>query len=198
MGESFMRELKKYLKKKKYLLLFVGILFSIGLIVGLILSITHINWIQNDILYFANHLESQTYEYTLFHFFLLVVSLFFSFFGIGIPILCTILFYEGMSLGFLIGSFTLCFQLKGLLFSILFYLITKGAYLLILIFFFFKCIEIARKMIGKYIYKTNPSMYIVKMLKGTLILIFFVFLIDSFLYFFATPLITIFRFLLVS
>ena len=192
----FLKRFKQYFKKNKYLVIFLGVLFLFGILVGLYLGISHIEVLKEHVLYYVSHIADQTYNYLFFHFFVLVLGLVLSFFGIGIPFLCTLIFYEGMSVGFLTEIFSLTYGFSGFLFSFLFLLITKFFYLGCLFFFFSKCLRIARKMIGKYIYKTDPSLLIAHLLKGSLVILSFVIVYDSFLWLSGDKILPLFKVLL--
>lgn len=191
-----MDKIKEYCRKKRFLLLFLAVLFLFGLIVGLYLGIDGIEILKKDVLYYARNIGSQSYNYLLIHFFFLTISLVLSFFAIGIPLLCTILFYEGMCLGFLLGIFSLTYGVGGGLFAAIFFVLTKLFFVVILILFFLKCLEIARKMIGKYIYKTDPSIVISKHLKACFYLIGFVLIYDLFLIILGDKILPLFSFLI--
>ena len=191
-----MNKMKVYFKKKKYLLLFLAVLMLCGLLVGLLLGITNIDFLKENVLYYSSHIENQHLSYCFFHFFLLVISLATSFFGIGIPLLCAILFYEGLTIGFLIGIFSFTYFIGGFIFSIIFLLFSKLPYLFLFILFILKCFEIARKMIGKYLYKTDPSLAVSNLLKACICIILLVLLYDTFLYFIGNKILPLFDFLL--
>ena len=191
-----LKRLKYYLKEKKYLVLFISILTLFGVIVGLYLGITNIEFLKENVFYYASHINSQSYNYILFHFFAVVISIVTSFFAIGIPLLCTLLFYEGMTIGFLIGIFSITYGIPGTLFAILFLIITKLVYLIILLFLFSKCLKIARKMIGKHIYKTDPSIIVSHLLKGCICLTVILLIYDGLLYLFGSQIINFLSFLL--
>ena len=187
---------KEYLLKNKYLVLFISVLLLFGVIVGLYLGISHIELLREDINYYVTNINSKTYNYLLFHFFVLVIGVITSFFAIGIPLLCTLIFYEGMSMGFLLGIFTITYQVKGLLFVLIFLIITKLFYLICLIMLFSKTLHISRKMIGKYIYKTDPSIIINHLLKGCMVCIALVLIYDVVLWFSGSYIVSFFKFLL--
>ena len=191
-----LKRLKYYLKQKKYLVLFISVLALSGAIVGLYLGITNIEFLKEDVLYYTSHINNQSYNYILFHFFAVVISIVTSFFAIGIPLLCTLLFYEGMTVSFLIGIFSVTYGISGTLFACCFLIITKLVYFIILLFLFSKCLKIARKMIGKYIYKTDPSIIVSHLLKGCICLTGMLLIYDGFLYLFGSKIITLLSFLL--
>lgn len=195
MGEK-MHKFKKYLKNKKYILLFVATLFVFGIVTGLFLSVSNINHLKDSVMFYAENIREANYNYILIHFFLLVISFVTSFLGIGIPLLCSILFYEGLTCGFLIGIFTVTYQIGGFIYAFLFILILKGIYLILFLIFFFKCLNIARKMIGKYIYKTDVSTLIIRLIKACGCIIFITFLNDLFILLVGDKILPLFHFLL--
>lgn len=191
-----LKRLKYYLKQRKHLVLFISILALAGAIVGLYLGVSNIEFLKEDVLYYTSHINNQSYNYILFHFFAVVISIVTSFFAIGIPLLCTLLFYEGMTIGFLIGIFSVTYGISGTLFSLIFIIITKLIYLILLILLFSKCLKIARKMIGKYIYKIDPSILVSRLLKGCITLTVILLVYDVVLLFFANQILSFFSFLL--
>jgi len=191
-----MLKMKKYFSKKKYVLLFLVVLGLFGSIAGALIGISNLDMVREDLSYFAANSSGISYNYMLIHFFFLVISFASSFFGIGIPILCTLFFYEGLSFGFLISIFTATNAILGFFYSIIFFLFTKGVYILLLALFFFKCLEIARRMIGSYLYKSDPSSFIMKLMTSSGILIFLTFLNDLFVYFLSNKILNLFHFLI--
>ena len=188
--------LKKFLSRKKYLFLFMGILTLIGTLVGLYLSFKNINILKDNVYYYINNRQNLQFNYIYIHFFFLVISFIGSFFIIGLPLLCTLIFYQGLSLGFLLGIFSLTLSIKGFVYAIMFFTVTQLFYLIILSFFFIKCFNITRKTIGKMIYKTNPTNYLVSMTKSCGLLILLQILYDFFLLLFNKPILNVFAFLL--
>ncbi len=188
--------LKKFLSRKKYLFLFMGILTLIGTLVGLYLSFKNINILKDNVYYYINNRQNLQFNYIYIHFFFLVISFIGSFFIIGLPLLCTLIFYQGLSLGFLLGIFSLTLSIKGFVYAIIFFTVTQLFYLIILYFFFIKCFNITRKTIGKMIYKTNPTNYLVSMTKSCGLLILLQTLYDFFLLLFNKPILNVFAFLL--
>ena len=186
----------KFLSRKKYLFLFMGILTLIGTLVGLYLSFKNINILKDNVYYYINNRQNLQFNYIYIHFFFLVISFIGSFFIIGLPLLCTLIFYQGLSLGFLLGIFSLTLSIKGFVYAIIFFTVTQLFYLIILYFFFIKCFNITRKTIGKIIYKTNPTNYLVSMTKSCGLLILLQTLYDFFLLLFNKPILNVFAFLL--
>ena len=188
--------LKKFLSRKKYLFLFMGILTLIGTLVGLYLSFKNINILKDNVYYYINNRQNLQFNSIYIHVFFFVISFIGSFFIIGLPLLCTLIFYQGLSLGFLLGIFSLTLSIKGFVYAIIFFTVTQLFYLIILYFFFIKCFNITRKTIGKIIYKINPTNYLVSMTKSCGLLILLQILYDFFLLLFNKPILNVFAFLL--
>lgn len=191
-----MHKIKKYIQNNKYLLLFLTTLFVFGIVSGLIIGISNIHLLKESVIFYADNIKNTNYNFILIHFFFFVISFVFSFLGIGIPLLCTILFYEGLTCGFLLGIFTVTYQLGGFFYAFAFSILIKGVYLLLLVLFFFKCLTIARKMIGKYLYKTDPSLVIVRKIRACAWIIGLLFLNDVVVFFLGNKILPLFHFLL--
>ncbi len=188
--------IKRYLQARKYLLLFLMVLLLIGFGIGMFLGITNIEALRYSVISYASNMGGSSFNYLYFHFFMVIISVLLSFCLIGVPLLCTIIFYEGMSSGFLLGIFSLTYGLKGLLFSVIFLLITKFIYIFLLIFLFSKCLQIARRMIGRFLYKSNNNELLFHLVKGVLVIVIGIIFYDTLLMFTGTKIIQNFSFLL--
>ena len=188
--------IKRYLQARKYLLLFLGIILLIGFGIGMFLGITNIEALRYSVMSYASNMGGASFNYLYFHFFIVVISVLLSFCLIGVPLLCAIIFYEGMSIGFLIGIFGLTYGLKGLLFSVLLLLVTKFVYLFLLIFLFSKCLQIARRMIGRFLYKSKNNELMVHLAKGVLVIVLGIIFYDTLLLLCGSKILKTFSFLL--
>lgn len=185
----------------KKLYLFLGIIFTIGIILGVIfliyldesskeLILLNINeWLQS--------IESSHINNIIPHIVILSSLFILSLFIIGIPFVLFFVFYNGFSIGFMITSLINIFGIKGLLYGIMYVLITKGIYLFFLSIFIMSLIKIANLFIkrifsGERISKDNLSL----LLKRIFICIAVILISDIILYFGGAKLITIFNFLL--
>ena len=187
---------KEYCKKNRYFILFLAVLLLFGLIIGLYLGISHIDILKEEVTYYVQNISNRTYNYLFFHFFIFVIGILTSFFAIGVPFLCTVIFYEGMSMGFLLGIFSSTYGLTGFLFACIFIFITKLFYLICLLFLFSKCLKIARKMIGKYIYKTDPSIIVIHLVKGCVLATILLLGYDILLWGLGNKILPLFKFLI--
>lgn len=185
----------------KKLYLFLGIIFIVGIIAGIfflfyldeaskeIIFLNINDWIQglekNHINNIVNHL-------------IILSSLFItSLFLIGLPFVLFFIFYNGFSMGFIISSLINILGVKGLLYGIIYILISKGVYIFFLSIFVVTLIKIIFIVFFKLLkgIKINKDLLIL-LVKKALICIAIILIYDIILYFFGTKLINIFNFLL--
>ena len=187
------------LNKKIYL--FLSIILIIGILLGIIfliyldeaskeLILLNINeWLQgiND-----SHINN-----IIPHIVILSSLFILSLFIIGIPFVLFFVFYNGFSIGFMLTSLINIFGIKGLLYGIVYILITKGIYFFFLSIFIISLIKITyyfikRIFFGEKINKDTLSL----LLKRVFICIGVILISDIILYFGGAKLINIFKFLL--
>lgn len=185
----------------KKLYLFLGIIFIVGIIAGIfflfyldeaskeIIFLNINDWIQglekNHINLIVNHL-------------IILSSLFITnLFIIGLPFVLFFIFYNGFSMGFIISSLINILGIKGLLYGIIYILISKGVYIFFLSIFAVTLIKIVFIVVFKLLkgIKINKDLLIL-LVKKALICIAIILIYDIILYFFGTKLINIFNFLL--
>ena len=154
--------LKKYIKNHQYLLLFLIVLFILGIIIGIVLynvmpavnqtSLTiNLDNLKDQIL--NNHL-SNIYPHLILLCLISILSLTLVGYFIGL----FYLFYIGMSIGFTSTFLLIKYHLKGLIFSILYNIIFKLIFIVILVFILIKLYDIVRNIIGLIIYKKNDAL----------------------------------------
>ncbi|MEG1506438.1 MAG: hypothetical protein RR189_02105 [Bacilli bacterium] len=187
--------------KKFYL--FLGLIFVIGIIGGLIfLSVvpevsktTMITSINN----FFIDIKNVNINYILSHAVILSFILILSFLIIGLPIGLFYLFFNGFSIGFIISSFITVAGFKGSLFALIYILITKTVFLFFLTVFIITCIKISIKVIGYYINKKNTIIkeQIIILFKRCLVSLLIIFINDFLIYLIGDNLINIFNFLVI-
>jgi len=143
------------LQKNKKFLNVVGIILLVGLIVGIFyyfsLSSNIKEDISNTLLNYNNFRYNAIVKDLIVMSFLLVTSIFI----IGIPCSIFYLFYESLSIGFLLSIFTVNFKITGLIYILLYFLINKLIGLILMLFFIKKIINISRYIIGIIIYKKD-------------------------------------------
>lgn len=185
----------------KKICLFFSIIFTIGIIIGFIfliyleesskelISLNINEWLQS---LSTSHINS-----ILEHIIILSTLAILSIFVIGLPLIIFFVFYNGFSIGFLLMSLIEIFGIKGLIYGLIYLIITKGIYLFFLTIFILALIKIIILIIKRLIWhqKMNKNL-LVTYCKRILICIGVIILSDIILYFGGTKLISIFNFLL--
>ena len=185
----------------KKICLFFSIIFTIGIIIGFIfliyleesskelISLNINEWLQS---LSTSHINS-----ILEHIIILSTLAILSIFVIGLPLIIFFVFYNGFSIGFLLMSLIEIFGVKGLIYGLIYLIITKGIYLFFLTIFILALIKIIILIIKRLIWhqKRNKNL-LVTYCKRILICIGVIILSDIILYFGGTKLINIFNFLL--
>ena len=185
----------------KKICLFFSIIFTIGIIIGFIfliyleesskelISLNINEWLQS---LSTSHINS-----ILEHIIILSTLAILSIFVIGLPLIIFFVFYNGFSIGFLLMSLIEIFGVKGLIYGLIYLIITKGIYLFFLTIFILALIKIIILIIKRLIWhqKMNKNLF-ATYCKRILICIGVIILSDIILYFGGTKLISIFNFLL--
>lgn len=175
---------KDLIKNKKYLI-FMLIIVLIGLVVGIFYYTFQSNEMKNNIINTLNTYSSFHYNAIIKDLIIMSLLLISSFFIIGIPCAFFYIFYEGFSIGFLLSIFLASFQIKGVIYILLFLLINKTITLMIMFFFIKKIINIGRYSIGYLLYKKEGMIKekIINNFVSSLAYIIVIFILNIFLYF---------------
>ena len=187
------------LNKKFYL--FLSIIFIIGLILGVIFLI-YLDEASKDILFlnineWLQGISNSNINNIVLHIIMLSSMFLLSIFLIGIPFVLFFAFYNGFSVGFTVTSLTFIFGIKGLLYGIIYVIITKGIYLFFLSIIIVSLLRVSLIILKSIFNKENiDKEKLALLLKKNLICIAIILINDIILYFWGTNLITIFNFLL--
>ena len=187
------------LNKKFYL--FLSIIFVIGLILGVIFLI-YLDEASKDILFlnineWLQGISNSNINNIVLHIIMLSSMFLLSIFLIGIPFVLFFVFYNGFSVGFTVTSLTSIFGIKGLLYGIIYVIITKGIYLFFLSIIIVSLLRVSLIILKSIFNKENiDKEKLALLLKKNLICIAIILINDIILYFWGTNLITIFNFLL--
>ena len=187
------------LNKKFYL--FLSIIFIIGLILGVIFLI-YLDEASKDILFlnineWLQGISNSNINNIVLHIIMLSSMFLLSIFLIGIPFVLFFVFYNGFSVGFTVTSLTSIFSIKGLLYGIIYVIITKGIYLFFLSIIIVSLLRVSLIILKSIFNKENiDKEKLALLLKKNLICIAIILINDIILYFWGTNLITIFNFLL--
>lgn len=179
-------------------------LISTFLVVGIVLGIVFVlmqDEATKEIL-FLNINESiqkfSAYKINLMGIHLMTLSslLVLSIFIIGGPLIIFFLFYNGFTIGFIICNLTLIFGIKGLLYALIYIIITRGVYLVLINLLITKLFKIIKNVINKVI-KKEKNNNLVFYIEQSLIIIGIIFINDIILYFLGNKLMNLFHFLLI-
>jgi len=177
--------MQKLIEKNKKYIKFILIIIIVGIVSGFIYYYFLNDVLQLKITNTLNNYTSFRYNFILKDLIIMSFVLVLSFFVIGIPISIFYLFYEGLSIGFLINIFVVSFSIKGLLYVLLYLLINKILTLILKIIYIQKIINIGRYIIGLVIYKKDNLIKnkLVVNFKNSLYIIIFILIINVILYF---------------
>ena len=190
--------MQKLIMKHKNYLLFVVIVIAIGILVG-ILYYQFLNQSMKDsVITTLKTYQSFNYNNTLKDLIVMSLLLITSFFVIGFPFGIFYLFYEGISLGFLLNIFYVTYKFKGIIYFLLHFLVNKLLILILLIFFIKRIINISRYTIGYLVYRHDNAIKekIFNNFKKSLYTIMIVLVINIILYFISPVIFNNLKFLL--
>ncbi len=182
--------MQKFLAKNKKYLLFVLVVLVIGFLTGIIFFLMQNSDVKSEIINSLS--QSSNYHYNAIMKDLIVCSilLVLSFFVIGLPLSIFYLFYEGLSLGFMLITFLMTYSFKGLIYMLIYILLNKLIPLILMIFFVQKLINIGRLVIGFIIYRKDNYIKekIILNFKNSLYILIFI-LIFNIISYFVSPII---------
>lgn len=177
------------------MVLFLIILFMIGFATGLFLGVSHLEELKPYVFSFASssiHVPNLLFV----HLGMLCVGFLFSCILIGIPFLFCIFFYEALSLGFFFSLMSILFFIKGSVYVILYFLIFKAFFVLVLVVFSIKCIKIPGILFKLKNGDFNGVHEFKHLVFACAILFTFQFVYDFFLFLFGNHFLSLFSFLL--
>ena len=188
---------KKIVKNKKYFL-FVAVIIIVGIVSGLIYSALLNDTVKSNLINTIKNQDSFTSNFILKDLIIMAVLLITSLFIIGIPLSIFYLFYEGLTMGFLLTTFFMSYKFKGIIYIIIYLITNKLVTFFLFLIFIKRIINIARYIIGFIIYHKD------KMIKEKIInnifrasyIIFFVFILNIVIYFLSPLLLKLVEFLI--
>lgn len=196
----------KYIKisyrnnSKIYNLIFL--IISISITLGLIISFSLDKELVNNIYnYFIEHINNYNSNIisNIFYPIIIYLIIFISsltIIGSFIPFLA--IFIENISIGLLIGITLRIKALKGLLFSIIYFILTKALYILILIYITINIYKFIKIFINSIKHKNNESIYNLysKLIIKILFSIFIITIYNLLSIYLVPKIISIFKFLI--
>jgi len=189
--------------KRKKIIQFLLCIVIIGLVVGIVFyykqgDINKEN-IGSNMNFFITNLEIKRINGIFFHLIAVTMLFVLSFLIIGFPAAIIYLFYESLSIGFSLAVFNASFKFSGLLFGLIFNVICKSVFLILLLIFNVKIFDVSRNIIGSIFFKRDKTIkrLLLVNIKFLILIVGFVLLNDLILYLFGTSIIKFFIFLLV-
>ncbi len=185
----------------KKIFLFIGIIFLIGIIIGGIFVFSAEEWtkeiISSNINEMIQNIQNIKINNIYIHAISLSTILVLSLFIVGLPLAIIYVFYSGFSAGFTIFELVHIFGLKGLLFGIIYLLITKGLFFFLTSIFLINSIKLGTNIFLSFLKKGQKGEINTSRLKKCSICIFIILLNDLILYFSGAFFINIFKFLII-
>lgn len=171
-------------RNKKYFM-FILVIVLLGFLVGIFYYHFLNNDMQNKIINTVNSISYLSNNNILKDLIVMSSLLILSFLIIGLPLSIFYIFYESLSIGFMINTFFISFKVKGLIYILLYILINKLIPFILIIIFIRKIINISRLVIGYFIYKKDAVIKekLIINFQNSLYIIVFVFIINIILYF---------------
>lgn len=145
-----MNMIRTSIKKYKKILLFLGIIFLFAIASGMIFYIKQDAGIKKTIILNLGDIFSHNIfeiKNLFIHLCLSLIVIAASFVFLGIPIIILAIFFEGISIGFLIPIFFSLYKWKFLLPFCLFLLLTKLIYIILIAFLFINSCEFTKNYI---------------------------------------------------
>ncbi len=175
-------------RRYKSLFLFLFILFLFGVVTGILFYFKQDVTVRSVIVESLQGLFQENvfaFKNIFYHaaFLLIVVALLFCFFGLPLQII--FLFFEGISIGFILPIFVSLYKIHSVLYFAAYFLFIKSVYLILLFFLFAKTLHFTKNYI--YGLKNKKTVFLQDM-KYVLFLLFVLVLNDFVVYFVSNPL----------
>ena len=174
-----------YIKRNKYLFIFLCGLLFISFISGIIIYLNIDNNVKldlfNNVFNIKESLINNRINNIFSHLFIVILIVLLSFSCLGYFLGLFYLFYEGMSISFTFMFLCQIKGLKGLIFILLYDLLFKIVYLILIFMLLIKLFYIFRTIIRYFIYKSN--IYIKNTLISVFIIVLLIVINDILIYF---------------
>lgn len=186
--------MKQWLKQVKYkkLLLFTVIILFMGLLFGVIYYFKQDAVVKqtliNSILNLSNSLSNNKINSIIAHLLISIGIIILSFTLIAVPIIYFYIFFEGLSIGFSFALIVNSFGFKGIIFYLMYILIYKFIYLILIIYLIMRALRISKNVLGFIIYQKSSALEknIIVNIRKVIIILILIFIYDIII-FFASP-----------
>lgn len=195
MGED-MKMLWTSLKKYKKSILFINIIFLLGLISGFI----YFYMVKDSIVLNLQEelLNVQFSSNILYHIVFLAVIFLFSYLGLGVFIGLFLYFYEALSVGFVLATYFSLAGLSGVLYAIIYVTLFKTFYIFLMSLILIKTIKLVKSIIGYFMLHKDSNMKDSILISSVNITKYIIIILvyDIFLIFLGNQILSIFNFLI--
>lgn len=182
----------------KFALTLIIIGFISGIILYLNLNKETKEVIINSLININDNLKETKQNNIIYHLFVISTYILLSLTLFLFPITIFYIFYEILSFGFVLTYYGNVFSIGGIIYSIIYFLLNKAIFLLILIYITVISYKLIKKIIRSLIKKDNISVrdLYLNFFKKISICIIFILITDIFVYFFGNKILSLFQFLL--
>lgn len=147
------------LLKNNFVVKFVVALFFIGVLVGFFFYLAYKPDLSGNIEAFKE-LVTSTHQNTFLSSLVLISAIFvLSISIIGLPAIVFYLFYEGLSIGYTLAAFMTIYHIKGAIFYLLFFLVSKLIFILIVFYFIIISLRYIMKFLDHFFSKNREELY---------------------------------------
>ena len=180
----------KYFKRHGVLLTFLGALFLISIIIGILLFLKSSNdskkYVSDLLINIKENLLNSNVNNVFKHLLILLIITFLSLTVIGYISGFIYVFYEGISFGYTICALVNNFKMKGLLFGLLYNIIFKFIFIIIYVIILLKLFDLVRLLLNYLVFKKSYSIKnnLRNIILSIFILILIIFINDIIIYFF--------------
>jgi len=171
------------LKKHETLLIFILVIFIFGIITGLLFYFKQDSSLKETIVLSLTNLFKNnvfTIKNIFYHFIILIIIALTLFCFIGLPLLTIYIFFEGITLGFIIPLFFSLFKINAIWYFLVYFILVKFIFIFLLLLLFVKTINYLKT----YIICLKKKNYdFIKNFKYIITLIALILINDVFVYF---------------
>jgi len=182
----------------KFALTFIIISLLTGIVLYLNLNKETKDLIMNSLLTLNDNLKDVRQNNIIYHLFIISSFVLLSLTLFLYPLTLFYIFYEILSFGFVLAYYGCVFNIGGIIYELIYFLINKALFLLVLIYISIISYKLIKKIIKSLINKENISVRELysNFFKKILICSAFILITDIFVYFFGNKILSLFQFLL--
>lgn len=182
----------------KFALTFIIISLLTGIVLYLNLNKETKDLIMNSLLTLNDNLKDVRQNNIIYHLFIISSFVLLSLTLFLYPLTLFYIFYEILSFGFVLAYYGCVFNIGGIIYALIYFLINKALFLLVLIYISIISYKLIKKILKSLINKENISVreLYFNFFKKILICSAFILITDIFVYFFGNKILSLFQFLL--